>query len=65
MQTRAVENPIPRSNIFASPTLEQIQAQIESLPTEQKATASLVFMMTMNACHQLVEDEVFSKEVFI
>lgn len=65
MQTRAVENPIPRNNIFASPTLEQIQAQIESLPTEQKATASLVFMMTMNACHQLVEDEVFSKEVFI
>ena len=59
-----VKNPIPRSNLFASPTLEQIQEQIERMPSKEKATMYLVFQMTMNACNQLVEDEILSKEVF-
>jgi hypothetical protein len=59
-----IENPIPRSNLFASPTLEQIQEQIERMPSKEKATMYLVFQMTMNACNQLVEDEILSKEVF-
>ena len=61
---RPIENPIPKTNLFASPTLEQIQAQIEDLPKDQKATAYLVFSMTMNACHDLVEDEILTKDVF-
>lgn len=59
-----VTNPIPRSNLFASPTLEQIQEQIERMPSKEKATMYLVFQMTMNACNKLVEDEILSKEVF-
>lgn len=59
-----VKNPIPRSNLFASPTLEQIQEQIERMPSKEKATMYLVFQMTMNACNQLVEDEILSKEIF-
>ena len=65
MQTRAVENPIPSSNLFATPTLEEVQKFISSLPSKEQANANLVFMFTLNACNQLVEDEVFSKEVFI
>jgi hypothetical protein len=59
-----VKNPIPRSNLFASPTLEQIQEQIERMPSKEKATMYLVFQMTMNACNQLVEENILSKEVF-
>jgi hypothetical protein len=60
-----VENPIPRSGLFATPTLEQISNQIEGFPAEQKAQLYLVFQLTLNACNKLVEDEILSKEVFI
>lgn len=59
-----VENPIPRSGLFATPTLEQIQSQIEGFPPEQKAQLYLVMQLTLNACHQLVEDKILSKEIF-
>ena len=59
-----VENPIPRSGFFATPTLEQISDQIEVFPAEQKAQLYLVMQMTLNACYKLVEDEVLSKEIF-
>ena len=60
-----VTNPIPRSGLFATPTLEQISEQIEGYPAQQKAQMYLVMQLTLNACHKLVEDEVLSKEVFI
>jgi hypothetical protein len=59
-----VENPIPRSGLFATPTLEQIANQIEGFPPEQKAQLYLVMQLTLNACHQLVEEKVLSKEIF-
>ena len=59
-----VENPIPRSGLFATPTLEQISNQIEGFPAEQKAQLYLVFQLTLNACNKLVEDEILSKEIF-
>jgi hypothetical protein len=59
-----VNNPIPSSNLFATPILEDVQAFINSLPTKERANANLVFMFTLNACHKLVEDEVLSKEIF-
>ena len=59
-----VQNPIPRSGLFATPTLEQIADQIEGFPAEQKAQMYLVFQLTLNACNKLVEDEILSKEIF-
>jgi len=59
-----VENPIPHSNLFVTPTLEEVQAHISSLPSREQAVANLVLMFTLNACHQLVEDKILSKEVF-
>ena len=62
---RPVENPIPKTKLFASPTLEQIQEQILKLPNDQeRATAWMVFTMTMNACHDLVEDEILTRHIF-
>ena len=60
-----VENPIPRSGLFATKTLGDLQAYIEQLPAKQKADAYLVMQLTLNACHKLVDDEILSKEIFI
>ena len=57
-------NPIPKSNLFATKTLAEIQEFIASLPKKEQANASLVLMFTLNACNQLVEDEILSKEIF-
>jgi len=60
-----VENPIPKSNLFTTPTLEEVQKFISQLPTKEQANAQLVLMFTLNACHQLVEDNILSKEIFV
>ena len=60
----AVQNPIPRSGFFATKTLAEIQAMIESMPARQKADMYLVMQLTLNACNKLVEDEILSKEIF-
>jgi hypothetical protein len=52
-----VQNPIPKSNLFTTPTLAEVQSFIDALPTKERANANLVFMFTLNACHQLVEEE--------
>jgi len=59
-----VENPIPRSGLFATPTLEQISNQIEGFPEKEKAQLYLVMQLTLNACHKLVEEKILSKEIF-
>ena len=59
-----VQNPIPRSGFFATPTLEQISNQIEGFPEIEKAQLYLVMQLTLNACHKLVEEKILSKEIF-
>ena len=59
-----VKNPIPKSGLFATKTLGEIQEYIESMPTEARATAYLIMQFTLNACNQIVEDEILSKEIF-
>jgi hypothetical protein len=59
-----VNNPIPRSGLFATKTLAEIQDHIESMPYESRAWAYLIMQFTLNSCHQIVEDEILSKEIF-
>jgi len=59
-----VSNPIPKSNLFTTPTLEEIQKFISTMPSKEQANAQMLFMFTLNACNQLVEDEILSKEIF-
>ena len=59
-----VNNPIPKSGLFSTPSLAQIQDFISKLPSKEQANANLVFMFTLNSCNQLVEDNILSKEVF-
>jgi hypothetical protein len=58
-----MSNPIPKSNLFATPTLAEIQDFIKSMPSKEQANANLVLMFTLNACNQLVEDEIQNKEL--
>jgi len=59
-----VNNPIPCSGLFATKSLADIQAMIETMPAKQKADAYLIMQLTLNSCHQIVEDEILSKEIF-
>jgi hypothetical protein len=59
-----VQNPIPRSGLFATKTLAEIQEYIEAMPVEARATAYLIMQFTLNACNQIVEDEILSREIF-
>jgi hypothetical protein len=59
-----VQNPIPKSNLFTTPSLEELQKFISTLPSKEQANAQMLFMFTLNACNQLVEDEILSKEIF-
>jgi len=59
-----VKNPIPRSGLFATKSLAEIQEYIETMPVEAKATAYLIMQFTLNSCHKIVEDEILNKEVF-
>jgi hypothetical protein len=52
-----MSNPIPFSGLFHTPTLEALQARVESLPAKDRAMVYSYVMMTLNACHALVEDE--------
>jgi hypothetical protein len=60
-----VNNPIPKSKLFATPATEQdLFARIESLSGAEKALAFQIAMMTFNLCNHLVETEILSKEIF-
>ena len=58
-----MKNPIPHSNLFTTPTLEEVQKFIDALPTKEKANANLVLMFTLNATHKMVEDAIELAEI--
>ena len=60
-----VQNPIPKSKLFATPATEQdLFNRIEQLTGAEKALAFQIAMMTFNLCNHLVEEKILSKEIF-
>jgi len=60
-----VQNPIPRNGLFATPESPEAFAEyLQSFGPKERATAFLVAQMAFNLAHQLVEDNILSKEVF-
>jgi hypothetical protein len=55
------DNPIPRSGLFATPSLQEVQNYISSLPAREQATASMIFMFTLNACNRMVQTEILDR----
>lgn len=58
-----MKNPIPHSNLFATPILADVQNFIKGLPEKEQANANLVFMFTLNAAHQMVKDAIELNEI--
>ena len=52
-----MQNPIPFSGFFHTPTLAELQTRVEGLPAKERAMVYTYVMMTLNACHAIVEDE--------
>ena len=51
-------NPIPKSGLFVTSTLDVIAEQIERIVDKtEKANMYMIFQMTLNACNKLVEEE--------
>ena len=57
-----MQNPIPHSNLFVTPTLEEVQNFIAGLPSKEQANANLVLMFTLNACHQIVKEKILNQD---
>ena len=57
-------NPIPRSDFFASKSIRDLMAEIDTIPNKrERALAYLFAMQMMNACHQAVADEILYTEL--
>lgn len=53
-----MNNPIPRSNLFATPVdFESLDAYIQRLPKREQASVYTAVMMALNLAHKLVEDQ--------
>jgi hypothetical protein len=59
-----INNPIPKSGMWATYSLEDLQGMLNKLSGAERALASHFVMLTLNACNKVVEDKILSKEVF-
>jgi hypothetical protein len=57
-----MNNPIPKHELWATQSLADIQAHIETLPKHERADAYHIMMWTLNACHKLVEVEILNSK---
>lgn len=49
-----MKNPIPHSDMFYTPTWEELQHRLDALPSGERAQAWTLVMMTLNMCHKSV-----------
>jgi hypothetical protein len=57
-----MQNPIPRSGLFATKSLAEIQEFIEMFPAKQRAELYMVMQFTLNSCNKIVQDEILSQQ---
>jgi hypothetical protein len=60
-----VENPIPKTRLFATPeSFEQLMEYCQRFTGQERMIAVTVATMALNLAHDTVEKEILSKEVF-
>jgi hypothetical protein len=60
-----VENPIPRTGLFATPeSFEQLMEYCQRFTGQERMIAITVATMALNLAHDVVEQEILSKEIF-
>jgi len=61
-----VNNPIPKTGLFATPeSLEQLMEYCQQFTGQERVIAITVATMALNLSHELVENNILNKEVFI
>jgi hypothetical protein len=61
-----VENPIPKTGLFATPeSLEQLMEYCQRFSGQERIIAITVATMALNLSHELVENNILNKEVFV
>jgi hypothetical protein len=61
-----VENPIPKTGLFATPdSLEQLMEYCQRFNGQERIIAITVATMALNLAHELVENNILNKEVFV
>jgi hypothetical protein len=60
-----VENPIPKTGLFATPeSFEQLMEYCQRFTGNERMIAVTVATMALNLAHEVVEKEILSKEIF-
>ena len=60
-----VQNPIPKTGLFATPeSLEQLMEYCQRFTGQERIIAITTATMALNLAHVLVEERILSKEVF-
>ena len=59
-----INNPIPKSGLWATYSLAELQNSLSKLSGAERALATHFVMLTLNTCNQIVEEDILSKEVF-
>jgi len=61
-----VNNPIPKTGLFATPeSLEQLMEYCQRFNGQERIIAITVATMALNLSHDLVENNILNKEVFV
>jgi len=61
-----VENPIPKTGLFATPeSLDQLMEYCQRFNGQERIIAITVATMALNLSHDLVENNILNKEVFV
>jgi hypothetical protein len=60
-----VNNPIPKTGLFATPeSLDQLMEYCQRFTGQERIIAITVATMALNLSHELVEQKILSKEIF-
>jgi hypothetical protein len=60
-----VTNPIPRTGMFATPeSFEQLMEYCQRFTGNERMIAITVATMALNLAHEVVEQEILSREIF-
>ena len=53
-----MQNPIPQSGLWVTPgSVDELYAMVEQYTGEQRSLAIHVMMLTLNTCHNIVEQQ--------
>lgn len=53
-----MQNPIPHTGLWVTPSsVDELYAMVEQYSGEQKSLAIHVMMLTLNTCHELVQQQ--------